>query len=374
MDRRGLLGDVERVVIKVGTSSITMGGSVPSQEFMDGVARQISELKSRGMEVLIVSSGAIGIGLRTMKAKPKPNEVPIKQAAASVGQGILMQKWNDAFQKYGIIVAQILITMDDYSDRDTVLNLNNTMTTLLKYGAVPIFNENDAISVKEIGPVFGDNDTLSAVIASRADADLLVILSDVAGLYDGDPKNDPDAKLISIVESIDEGIMKVAGGPGTKMGTGGMKTKINAAKICGDAGCRMIVASSSEQDIILRTVGGEDVGTLFLSDTVISKKRRWIKAASPNGAIIVDEGAGKAVLAHRSLLPVGVKYANGTFEAGEIVDIICGENVIARGVTDYGSEEINRIRGMRSDAAKAVLNGVMPHKDVVRSENLAIFP
>ncbi len=374
MDRKGLLGDVERIVVKVGTSSITMGGSVPSPEFMDGVARQISELKGRGMEVLIVSSGAIGIGLRTMNARPKPNEVPIKQAAASVGQGILMQKWNDAFQKYGIIVAQILITMDDYSDRDTVLNLNNTMSTLLKYGAVPIFNENDAISVKEIGPVFGDNDTLSAVIASRADADLLVILSDVAGLYDGNPKDNPDAKLISVVGSIDEGITKVAGGPGTKMGTGGMRTKINAAKICRDAGCRMIIASSSEPDIILRAVGGEDVGTLFLSDTAISKKRRWIKAASPNGSIFVDEGAGKAVLAHRSLLPVGIKYATGTFEAGEIVDIVCGDSVIARGVTDYGSEEINRIRGMRSDAAKAVLNGVMPHKDVVRSENLAILP
>ena len=170
MDRKELLGDVERVVIKVGTSSITMGGSVPSSDFMDGVARQISNLKGQGKEVLIVSSGAIGIGLKAMNARPKPNEVPIKQAAASVGQGILMQKWNDAFQRYGLNVAQILITMDDYSDRDTVLNLNNTISTLLKYGVIPIFNENDAISVKEIGAVFGDNDTLSAVIASRADA------------------------------------------------------------------------------------------------------------------------------------------------------------------------------------------------------------
>ena len=374
MDRKELLGDVERVVIKVGTSSITMGGSVPSSDFMDGVARQISNLKGQGKEVLIVSSGAIGIGLKAMNARPKPNEVPIKQAAASVGQGILMQKWNDAFQRYGLNVAQILITMDDYSDRDTVLNLNNTISTLLKYGVIPIFNENDAISVKEIGAVFGDNDTLSAVIASRADADLLVILSDVAGLYDGNPKDNPDAKLISVVDGLSEAIIKVAGGPGTKMGTGGMRTKLNAAKICNDAGCRMIIASSAEPDIILRTVGGEDIGTVFLSDNVISKKRRWIKAACPNGSLFVDDGAGKAILAHRSLLPVGVKYATGTFEAGAIVDIVCGGNIIARGVVDYGSEEINRIRGMRSDAAKAALNGVMPHKDVVRSENLAILP
>ena len=199
-------------------------------------------------------------------------------------------------------------------------------------------------------------------------------MSDVAGLYDGNPKDNPDAKLISVVDGLSEDIIKVAGGPGTKMGTGGMRTKLNAAKICNDAGCRMIIASSAEPDIILRTVGGEDIGTVFLSDNVISKKRRWIKAACPNGSLFVDDGAGKAILAHRSLLPVGVKYATGTFEAGAIVDIVCGGNIIARGVVDYGSEEINRIRGMRSDAAKAALNGVMPHKDVVRSENLAILP
>ncbi len=374
MDRKELLGEVERVVVKVGTSSVTGGRSVPSQEFMDSAARQIVALKEQGKEVLIVSSGAVGIGLEVMKAKPKPNEVPIKQAAASVGQGILMQKWNDAFQKYGCSVAQILITLDDYSDRDTVLNLNNTMSTLLKYGVVPIFNENDAISVKEIGPVFGDNDTLSAVIASRADADLLVILSDVAGLYDGNPKYNPDAKLIPVVSDLSEDIVKAAGGPGSKMGTGGMKTKINAARICSDAGCRMIIASSAESDIILRTVGGEDVGTLFTSDTSITKKRRWIKAAHPNGSLTVDAGAGKAVQAHSSLLPVGIKAVSGTFGEGEVVDVVCGNTVIARGVTDYGSADIGRIKGLRSDAAKDVLGGSMPRKDVIRSENIALLP
>ncbi|MCQ2069944.1 MAG: glutamate 5-kinase [archaeon] len=361
---------MERVVIKVGTSSITMGGSTPSSSFMDTVAEQIAELKNSGKEVLIVSSGAVGIGLKAMNAKPKPNEVPIKQAAASVGQGILMQKWNDSFQKHGINVAQILITLDDYSDRDKVLNLNNTISTLLDYNVVPIFNENDAISTKEIGPTFGDNDTLSAVIASRADADLLVILSDVSGLYDSNPKDNPDAKLIPVVNKIDDTILSIAGGPGTKMGTGGMKTKIKAAKLCQDAGCMMIIASSAEENVILRTVNGDEVGTLFTSDSAISKKRRWMKSARSCGKIVIDEGAMKAVQAHRSLLPVGVKFASGPFEPGKVVDIVCNNEIIAKGIPDYGSEDINRVRGMRSEDAKCVLGTKMKHKDVIRSENI----
>jgi glutamate 5-kinase len=366
--------DPERIVVKVGTSSITGGGSVPSEDFMDSVARQVAQLEAEGKEMLLVSSGAIGIGLEALKAKPKPNEVPIKQAAASVGQGILMQKWNDAFQKYGLTAGQILITADGYSNRDVVLNLNNTIATLLKYKAVPIFNENDAISVKEIGPIFGDNDTLSAIIASRADADLLVILSDVDGLYDRDPRRYKDAKIIRTVESIDGAVVASAGGPGSKAGTGGMRTKVRAAKICRDAGCQMIIASSAEEDVILKAVRGEEVGTVFVADTAITKKRRWIKAASPVGRIVIDEGAGEAVLAHKSLLPVGVKYAEGPFEAGKPVDIVCGDKAIARALPDYGSEEINRVRGMKSAEAKRVLGAGMKHQDIVQSVNIALLP
>ena len=374
MGRKELLANVERVVIKVGTSSITQGGSTPSEQFMDIVAGQIADLKKAGKEVLIVSSGAVGIGLKAMNATPKPNEIPIKQAAASVGQGILMQKWNDSFQKFGIHVAQILISMDDYSNRDTVLNLNNTISTLLKYDVVPIFNENDAICIKEIGAAFGDNDTLSAVIASRADADLLVILSDVAGLYTANPNEDPDAKLIETVEAIPPEIEEIAGGPGTKLGTGGMKTKIKAAKICQDAGCMMIIAASSESDVISRTVNGDSIGTIFTADAAITKKRRWMKSARSNGKIVIDDGAMKALLAHKSLLPVGIKFAEGTFDAGEVVDIECAGVLVAKGCPDYGSEDINRIRGMRSDVAKNVLGAKMKYKDAVRSENIALMP
>lgn len=373
MGRKEILSDVQRVVIKVGSSSITEGGDTVSERFMDRVASQVFKLRKQGKEVLIVSSGAVAIGLKALDAVPKPNEVPIKQAAASVGQGILMQKWNDSFQKFGITVAQILITLDDYSDRETVLNLNNTISTLLDYGAVPIFNENDAIAVKEIGPMFGDNDTLSAVIASRADADLLVILSDIEGLYTKDPRKHGDAEFISQVDDISS-VEGCAGGAGSRAGTGGMKTKIKAAKICHDAGCLMMIVSSFADHPITKSVGGEDIGTLFLADSAITKKRRWIKSVSPAGKIVIDEGAASAILGHRSLLPVGILSASGPFDCGKPVDIVCGGTVIARGVTDYSSEEINAVKGLRSNEAQKILGGRKPHKDVIRSENIAILP
>ena len=373
MDRKALLSEVQRVVVKVGSSSITEGGDTVSERFMDRVASQVFKLRKQGKEVIIVTSGAVAIGLKALDAVPKPNEVPIKQAAASVGQGILMQKWNDSFQKFGITVAQILITLEDYSDREKVLNLNNTMSTLLDYGAVPIFNENDAIAVKEIGPMFGDNDTLSAVIASRADADLLVILSDIEGLYTKDPRKHEDAQFISQVDDI-SAVDGCAGGAGSRVGTGGMKTKLKAARICHDAGCLMMIVLSKADHPITRSVGGDDIGTLFTADSAITKKRRWIKSVSPAGRVVIDDGAANAILAHRSLLPVGILSASGPFDVGRPVDIVCNGSVIARGVSDYSSEEINLVKGLRSADAQKILKDRNPRKDVIRSENIAILP
>lgn len=371
-DRKDLLGDVDRVVIKVGTTSITMGGDTASSMFMDSVAAQVKCLRDLGKEVLIVTSGAIGIGLKAMKVKPKPKEIPIRQAAASVGQSILMQKWNDSFQKYGIVVAQILITLDDYSDRETVLNLNNTIDALLENDVVPIFNENDAICVKEIGPVFGDNDTLSAVIASRIDADLLIIVSDVAGLYDKNPKIHPDAKLIPAVTEITEDIAGAAGDTTSRVGTGGMKTKIRAAEICRDAGCRMIIVSNEMEGMLIKAATGQDVGTIFVSDICISKKRRWVKAAHAAGTIVIDEGALKALESHKSLLPVGVKDIKGQFSKGDVIEIVCNDEVVAKGIPNYSSEEIYRIRGIHSDKIMKIL-GKRTHDDVILSENIVLL-
>jgi len=371
-DRKELLGEVDRIVVKMGTSSIMRKGDALYESLMDAVAAQTAELKKNGKEVLLVTSGAIGVGMKAMGVHPNPNEIPMRQAAASVGQGILMQKWNESFQKQGLNTAQILITKDDYSRRNTVLNLNNTVDALLRNGVVPIFNENDAICIKEIGEVFGDNDTLSAVIASRTDADLLLILSDVGGLYNRDPGRYPDAELVKTVSRVTADIENMAGNSVSGLGVGGMKTKVAAARICGEAGCSMIIASASESCVITRIAVGEDIGTLFISNTAVPKKRRWLKAVVSHGRVTVDDGAKKAVYGNSSLLPVGVKYVEGTFSAGEVVEIFNRGEVIAKGISDYNSDELMKIRGLRSDMAEKVI-GHRNHTDAVRRENMVIL-
>ncbi|MFA6680110.1 MAG: glutamate 5-kinase [Candidatus Methanomethylophilaceae archaeon] len=371
MDRKALLADIDTVVIKIGTSSITKGDGV-SSDFMDSVAEQVKKLRDSGKKVLIVTSGAIGIGLQAMHATPKPREVPIRQAAASVGQSILMQKWNDSFQKNDLVIAQILLTLDFYSDREKYLNLRNAIQTLLEHGVVPIFNENDAICVKEIDAMFGDNDTLSAYVSSKMDADLLVILSDVDGLYDKDPKLYTDAKLISTISEINESVFSMAGGTVSRVGTGGMKTKLRAAEICKEAGCNMMIVNSSISNVIIKAVTGEDVGTIFVTNTKERKKSRWIKAAHPSGTLIVDDGGAKALQKHVSLLAVGVKGVIGNFDRGDVVAIECNGKVIAKGIPDYDSIEISKIKGLHSDKIADVL-GHKDYNDVIRSENIVIM-
>jgi len=372
MKRKELLAEVERIVIKVGTSTITGGSSTASKDMMDSISKQVKVLKDQGKEVLIVTSGAIGIGLKSMGVKPNPNDIPMRQAASSVGQSILMQKWIESFQQEGMLVAQILLTMDIYSDRDSVLNLNNTIDVLLANNVVPIFNENDAVSIKEIGAVFGDNDTLSAMIASRVDADLLVIMSDVEGLFNKNPNIYKDAKLISVVEEITQEVKDMAGDPVSGMGVGGMKTKIRAAEICKDAGCRMIIVSSVVNDVISKAVGGEDVGTIFIADTHMSKKRRWLKSAKAQGSIAVDEGAMKAVRSHQSLLPVGIISVSGLFSEGDVVDILHGSSVIAKGTSNYNSGDISKIQGRHSSKIEEIL-GKKKCNDVILSENMVVL-
>ncbi|MBR6214232.1 MAG: glutamate 5-kinase [Candidatus Methanomethylophilaceae archaeon] len=369
MTRKETLGTVDRVVIKIGTTSLMQGRKTISIDFMDSVAEQVRALKDEGKEVLIVTSGAIGVGLRAMKVNANPNDIPIRQAAASVGQSILMQRWADSFQRQGMIVGQVLMSLDTYSDRESAINLNNTINSLLDNGVVPIFNENDAVCITEIK--FGDNDTLSAIVASRTDADLLVILSDVAGLYDSDPTKNPDAKLVPEVHDVDS-VRSMAGDSSTGLGTGGMRTKLDAAAICKDAGCSMIIASSKEPDAVYRAATGDDIGTIFVSDNEISKKRRWIKSAHASGRIVIDEGAEKAVLDHKSLLPVGIRAVEGTFGKGEVVDIICEGNRIAKGISGYDSKELSVIAGKHTDELEKAL-GRKDHKEAILSENLVVM-
>ena len=372
MDRKAYLSNIDTVVIKVGTSSITGGGNSVDTAFMDSVAHQVRQLRDQGKKVLIVTSGAIGVGLAAMNAKPKPKEIPIRQAAASVGQGILMQKWNESFEKQDLTISQILLTYDFYSDREKYLNLRNAIQTLLEYGVVPIINENDVICVKEIDAMFGDNDTLSAYVCSKMDADLLIILSDVDGLFEKNPKIHPDAKIVSVVDDVTS-VLGMAGDPTSRVGTGGMKTKLKAAEICHEAGCSMIIANSKAENGIVRAVNGEDIGTIFLPGAKERKKSRWIKAAHAKGTLVVDAGAAeKLQKGNVSLLAVGVRDVIGKFDRGDVVNIECSGKIIAKGIPVYDSDDIFKIRGIRSDRIEAVL-GHKSYDDIIRSENLVLM-
>lgn len=370
-DRKTLMEDVKRVVVKIGTSSITRDSPEESMKFLEGVARQVKTLKDLGIEVLLVSSGAIGLGLSAMKIDAHPEDIPTRQAAASVGQSILMLRWNTAFEKYGLIGAQILLTMDVYSIRENANNLDNTIETLLDNGVVPIFNENDAICTKEIDAVFGDNDKLSAVIASNTESDLLIILSDVDGLYDKNPKLYPDAIMINTVKSIDD-VTHMAGDPTTRVGVGGMKTKLKAARICADAGCIMVIASGLKEDTIVDVILGKDIGTAFVADSEISKKRRWLKFASPMGTITVDEGAATALKKHRSLLPVGVTGISGTFNRGDMVQIKFGGKTVAHGITNYNSRDVVNMIGLQTPEIDE-MKGSDRDTDIINRENMVLL-
>jgi len=380
IDRKKFLNEVNKIVVKIGTSSITKKNCDSTKEncsidpdFMENIAAQIFELRKSGKEVNVVNSGAIGVGLYELHSSPKPREIPIRQAAAAVGQSILMQYWSEAFAKYGIKVAQILLTYDFYSDRISYLNLRNSISTLLEYGVVPIINENDCTCTNEIEAIFGDNDKLSAMVASKIDADLLIILSDIDGLFDKNPKTHSDAKLISLVEKITPEIESYGGNPTSFKGVGGMRTKIKAAKICSMAGCYVLITNSEIDNVLLRALSGEEIGTFFLAERHIRKNRaRWIILAKASGTIRVDAGAKAAILGKNSLLPAGVIEVEGNFDRGDIVRLECEGRVFAKGITDYSSEELNKIKGAHTDEIESIL-GYSNYSNVIKKENIGIL-
>jgi glutamate 5-kinase len=370
-ERRELLDGIQKVVVKIGTSSITKDECIVDTGFMDRVAEQVRTLHDLGLKVILVSSGAIGLGLHAMGICPKPKEVPIRQAAASVGQGILMQEWKNSFDRVGLKIAQILLTYDFYSDRVRYLNLRNNISTLLDHGIVPIINENDAVATNEIEAVFGDNDTLSAMVASKIESDLLVILSDVDGLYDRNPKNHSDAQLIPIVRRITPKIESFGGDPSSTKGVGGMKTKVQAAKICYMSGCHMVIAHHLIDNVITKVVSGDQIGTLFLAKgTVDRNKTRWILLAHSSGKVFVDQGCMLALQRRKNgLLPAGVVGVEGRFERGDVVDLVFGDELFAKGITDYTSEELAKVMGAHSDEIEELL-GYQNYANVVKKENL----
>jgi glutamate 5-kinase len=371
-DRKELFKDVNRIVVKIGTSSINTEDGKLNRQFMENMAAQVAELHEMGKKVILVSSGAIGIGIDILDFDSRPKEIPVRQACAAVGQSVLMQQWCQSFAKHNLKVAQILLTYDSFSNRLTYLNLRNSISTLLSYGVIPIINENDSTSVNEIEATFGDNDKLSAMVASKMEADLLIILSDIDGLYDKNPKRNDDAKLLSLVEEITPEIESYGGSPTSMKGVGGMRTKIEAAKICYMSGCYMIITNSATGNVVTKVLSGEDIGTLFLANQDVHKNRiRWILLSKSCGSIEVDAGAREAILNSMSLLPSGVTGVGGEFDRGEIVEIVCEGEVFAKGITDYTSEELELVKGQHTDLIADIL-GYKNYNHVIKKENIGI--
>lgn len=373
IDRKELFKDVKTIVVKIGTSSLTNEDGGFNRRLTEDTARQVSELRNTGKTVIIVSSGAIGIGVEELKMPSRPREIPLRQAAAAVGQNILMQEWMASFKKYDIKVAQILLTYEAFSNRMTYLNLRNSISALLEAGVVPIINENDPICVHEIEATFGDNDKLSAMVASKVEAELLILLSDIDGLYNKNPKKNEDAMLINTIEKITPEIESYGGSPTSMKGVGGMRTKIEAAKVTSIAGCHMVIANSAVEDVILKVMNGDNIGTLFLAQNGKYRNRtRWIILSKTSGKIIVDKGAENAVKKGMGLLPSGILEASGLFDRGDIVDIESNGNVFAKGITDYTSSELDKIKGKHSDMIEKTL-GYKNYDEVVRKTNIGLL-
>ena len=347
---------VRRIVVKVGTSTLSQDGGPPDPEFIDDLARQIAAQRALGRSVNLVTSGSIRAGMDRLNLPGKPTTIPQKQAAAAIGQGLLMHLYSQAFASHNIPVAQVLLTREDLRDRARYLNARNTFAAILGYDAVPIVNENDTVAVDEIR--FGDNDTLAALVASLVEADTLILLSDVAGLYDSDPTRNPDAKLIPIVAAADRSIEQLATGSRTTMGTGGMVTKIRAARIASASGIRMHIADGRRPDAIADSLSCK-AGTLFLPRTTrLRQRKQWIAyAASPKGSITVNDGAKlRLVQEGKSLLPAGVVEVAGDFQAGDLVQILDLDGLrFAQGFVNYGVGDLEKIKGKRTTEIAALL-------------------
>ncbi|MEA1984676.1 MAG: glutamate 5-kinase [Euryarchaeota archaeon] len=373
ISRKELFSDVEKIVIKIGTTSISGNNGCLDLEFMDSIASQVADLHNQGKQVIIVSSGSIGVGIELLHLNRRPREIPVRQAAAAVGQSVLMQRWMEAFKRYDLNVAQILLSYESFTDRLTYLNLRNSISTLLSYGAIPIINENDPTCVHEIEATLGDNDKLSAMVASKTEADLLILLSDINGLYDKNPQRHDDAVLLNTVEEITPTIESYGGSPTSMKGIGGMRTKIEAAKICNMAGCYMVIGNSSVDDVVLRILGGDSIGTLFLANQYVHRNRiRWIILAMSSGTIVVDRGARDALMNSMSLLPLGVKEVVGDFDRGDIVKLECEGEIFGKGITDYTSEELEQIKGKHTNTIADFL-GYKNYDHVIKKENIGFF-
>lgn len=357
----------------MGTSSVAHATGKPNLFKIESLVRQLADLYNMGKEVILVTSGAIGTGAGKLGLPGRPRTIPEKQAAAAVGQGVLMHIYEKLFAEYGVTVGQVLLTREDFSDRRRFLNARNSLHAMLQFGVIPVINENDTVAVDEIK--LGDNDNLSALVAGLIDAELLVLLSDIDGLFTADPRKVKNAKLIRDVTEMTPEIEVLSGGAGSKLGTGGMATKIQAARIAMHSGVVTVIANMEEKDVIRRVIDGETVGTVFWPcANKMENKKRWIAfSSSICGKIFVDEGAVRALVKQgKSLLPSGITSVEGCFDIGNTVLIVGSDGKeIARGIVSYSSEEIELIKGAQTKDITRIL-GHKDYDEVIHRNNLVV--
>ncbi len=373
LSRQEIFQTSEYVVVKVGTNVLTGADGRLNVARINKLVDDLVQIQSRGKKVILVSSGAVGAGMGILGLEKRPAEHPKLQAIAAIGQGKLMQTYEEALARYKKYPAQILLTASDLIHRNRYLNARNTFISLFTYGVLPIVNENDTVSVDELNSTFGDNDRLAALIANLFMEPLLILLTDVDGLYNGDPALE-SSKLIPLVDRWTPDLMTMVAEKRSGRSKGGMSSKLKAAQILTTAGGSVIIANGDDESTLTRIMNGEEVGTAFFPKGRLLARKRWLGfAAVPKGAVVIDDGAARALLEKgKSLLAVGITRVKGTFEKGDIVAILNlqGEEV-ARGLTNYSSDELERIHGRSCGDIREIL-GECPYEEVVHRDNIQL--
>jgi glutamate 5-kinase len=372
--RQEIAALAQTIVVKVGTRVLTREDGQLDPERIGQLADQVQHIMSTGRKVVLVSSGAVGAGMGRLGLKSRPTDIAQLQAVAAVGQPMLVEAYERSLHRHGIHAAQVLLTADDVEHRLRYLNARNTLVTLLEFGAVPIINENDTVSVEELQTTFGDNDRLAAIVTNLIRAPLLVLLSDVDGLYDGDPR-EPGSRVIPTVERLDSSILGLVRDRLGGLSKGGMASKLEAARLATTGGENVIIASGRSSEVLSQIIAGETVGTLFLAQgQAVAARKRWIGlTVKPRGRLLLDAGAKTAVESKgRSLLAAGVVDAEGQFQKGDVVGLRGPDGIeFARGLTNYSADEVRRIKGLKTSQIGAVL-GCCPYDEVIHRDNMVV--
>lgn len=373
VDGQRQLKACKRIVVKIGSSLLTANGQGLDLEAISHWAKQIVDLHHAGHEMILVTSGAVAEGMVRMKLPHRPTDLPSLQACAAIGQMGLIQTWSSVLDRHHIRTAQVLLTHDDLTDRRRYLNSCDALQQLIDWHVIPVINENDTVSTDEIR--FGDNDTLAAMVAGQVHADLLIILTDQQGMFDADPRSNPEAKLLSTVRALDETLFEMAGGSGT-LGTGGMLTKVRAARLAAKSGCPTLIASGESDRVLARLMTGELLGTLFITDDDrMTAHQQWLAAhLQTAGRLVIDDGAVNAIKTqHRSLLPVGVKAIEGHFDRGDVVECVDRQGKrVAVGRVNFSSRSAELVKGLASDKVYQVL-GEARSLEMIHRNHMAIY-